>query len=247
MSLAATLKAMAMAGCTPEQMVAVAEAGEKNETEKAELKRQQGRARQQKKRERDAMSRNVTRDERDTPVPPFSDKENPPAPPKEINSSPLTPQTTLPGASATIDFDTLASQIDEAAGGKIHSQSLLIVGPVVEMLASGASLELDILPAVKATASRSNKSFPLSYHLPAMRQAYERRINAGRDLPKPKELEMSDDAWARRLRFARSRKEWSTVEWGPMPGARGCQAPPHLVEQSDGDGWSEPKETRRAA
>lgn len=240
----AILDAMVESGCTAEQIAAVVKA--------STSKRSTGAERQARYRARkvagsvtsDVTSVTVTDN---TPVPPFSDKEKSPTPPKEINSSPLTPQTTLLSASAEDDFDILASKIDAAANGKIHPASLIVIGPIVEMIATGVSLEMDILPAVKATAARSGKSFPLSYHLPAIRQAYERRIGASAGLPKVKQIEKTEAAWAKSLRFARERKLWSTPELGPMPGLPGCRVPKNLVAAGDGEGWVEVSHDRRAA
>lgn len=51
-----------------------------------------------------------------------------------------------------------------------------------------------------------------------------------------------DDRWQKRLRFARTSREWSLRDWGPMPGAAGCLVPPHLLQASDGEGWAAQRE-----
>ncbi|UXN69925.1 DUF1376 domain-containing protein [Devosia neptuniae] len=48
--------------------------------------------------------------------------------------------------------------------------------------------------------------------------------------------------WWKRLTYARTNKKWSTIEWGPLPGAVGCRAPRELVEPGDGVGWAEWKQ-----
>lgn len=45
--------------------------------------------------------------------------------------------------------------------------------------------------------------------------------------------------WQKRVSFARKVKEWDLRNWGPMPHQPGCQAPPELLEPSDGQGWKE--------
>lgn len=59
----------------------------------------------------------------------------------------------------------------------------------------------------------------------------------------PKQASPTDavDRWQKRLRFARERHAWSSVQWGPRPGEFGCQVPIALLEPGDGDGWSELK------
>lgn len=147
------------------------------------------------------------------------------------------------------DFDLLQTKMLEAIGeGNIQPHGAMVVGPIVELLSAGVSLELDVLPTLKARSAKITRpAGSWAYFVQPIREAYERRVNAGRDLPKPKELETSDEAWNRRLRLARSRQQWSSAEWGPMPGARGCNVPARLLEPSDGQGWTEPKEARHAA
>lgn len=146
-------------------------------------------------------------------------------------------QPALPGASGEIDFTDLASKIDRAADGKIHSSSLLVLGPVMELITAGASVDIDILPAVRATASRSENSYPLAYHIPAMQKAFERRVKVRKQLPAPVPFDDSDDGWARRLRVSRFYKNWCVQLYGPMPGRDGCKAPAHLLIDGDGVGW----------
>jgi len=54
------------------------------------------------------------------------------------------------------------------------------------------------------------------------------------------EAVMSVDAdWSKRLSAARTRKLWSSEEWGPMPGNPGCAVPHGMIEPGDGVGWTE--------
>lgn len=45
--------------------------------------------------------------------------------------------------------------------------------------------------------------------------------------------------WEARLRLARERRQWPTVEFGPMPGQTGCLVPASMLAEGDGIGWSE--------
>ena len=151
-------------------------------------------------------------------------------------------------APALGDFDILQSKLIAAVGEDgIQPHSALIVGPIAELISAGVSLELDILPTVKAVAARRTRpAASWSYFLPAIREAYEKRIGATRDLPKPKTMDESEIAWARRLRFARDKRIWSTSELGPRPGQPGCRVPASLLHDGDGEGWKE-IENRSAA
>ncbi len=160
---------------------------------------------------------------------------------KEIQEN----NTTLPRES--IDLEILTQKLEKAGSGKIHPHSLLVVGEMLELIAMGVSLETDIIPVVQSISSRLGRPVKLAYFVPAIREAYERRIGAVRDLPKPKPIENTDDAWSKRLNFARKRKIWSTAELGPMPGAQGCLVPEKLLVTSDGIGWTDIADSRRSA
>ena len=57
---------------------------------------------------------------------------------------------------------------------------------------------------------------------------------------------VSEAQWRRRLIYARNKGVWSIGEWGPTPGAPGCQVPGALLEAGDGMGWRD-EDVRGAA
>ncbi|WP_439605469.1 DUF1376 domain-containing protein [Shinella sp.] len=168
---------------------------------------------------------------------------------KEIESPPF--DHTEPDTEATLssvasapaqdDFDLLQSRLVSAAGeGGIQPHGALVVGPIAEMIAAGVSLELDVIPTIRAVTSRRTRpAASWAYFVPAIREAYERRVKISAELPKPREIKTGDDDWIRRLRFARAKRWWSTEELGPMPGQPGCRVPAHLLDAEDGRGWSD--------
>ncbi|MGF6157790.1 uncharacterized protein YdaU (DUF1376 family) [Ensifer sp. KUDG1] len=160
------------------------------------------------------------------------------------------PEATLSSvAPAQPDFDVIQSRLIDAAGHSgIHPHGAFIVGPIVELIASGVDLETDILPVIRsAVARRTRPVGSWSYFVPAIREAYERRIAAGKGLVQAPQLATADEDWARRLRFARTKRMWSVAELGPAPGQPGCRVPAHLLEPTDGQGWTDMSEGGRAA
>ncbi|TMO68597.1 hypothetical protein CWC17_19260, partial [Pseudoalteromonas sp. S3785] len=61
----------------------------------------------------------------------------------------------------------------------------------------------------------------------------------GMGVTKPVVVDVDDERWAKRLRLARERLQWSTAEWGPAPGILGSRVPQNLIQPGDGQGWSE--------
>lgn len=233
------LDAMLASGCTAEQIVAAVKASMSADESRRSQKREKDAERQRRHR----ASRNVTRDNRDTPHPPSLDKEIPPTPPKEIKPSPLTPQTTQLGAGAEDDFGRLSERLVDAADGKMQPHTAIVVGPILELIAQGVDLETDILPAIRAKAAALSEVVSLKYFLGPIRDAYSRRIEAGQGLSKPKvstikaDAEMTPEelraAWIKRLNFGRMQRQWFPF-WGPMPGQAGCTCPADLLEPKDG-------------
>jgi hypothetical protein len=179
----------------------------------------------------------------EAPRPPALDKETPPTPPKEINPTPLTPQTSLSAGRDGDDLARLSERLCDAADGKIQPQSAIVVGPILEMLAQGVDLETDVLPAIAAASKRLTSPAKLTYFLGPIRDAYNRRIEAGKGLSKPKPSavkrpeDMTDDErrtrLAKFLNMARGSGIWLTWMHGPPPGHEGCRVPADLLEPRD--------------
>lgn len=251
MSIVGAIRRMLEAGFDMEQALIAAEVME------AEIMPART-ARQERNRRYYEKKTSVTRlnkthsdvsDDQDTPLTPLSDKERSPTPPKEINSPPLPPKTTLLSASAQGDFDALQNELVNAAGDNgIQPHAAFAVGPIAELISAGVDLKLDIIPTIRAKVARQSR--PVSswaYFIPAIREAYERRIGAAKGLPKPKYAELSEADWTRRLEFARRRKIWETATLGPAPGTTGCVVPLHLLQTDDGKGWVDISAQSRSA
>jgi len=193
-------------------------------------------------RKRNARLRNSA-ESADTPHPPSLDKEKSPTPPKEINLSPLTPQTSPLGEREADDLDRLSERLCDAADGKMQPHSALVTGPILEMLAQGVDLETDVLPAIKATAARLSHPVKLTYFVGPIRDAYAKRIEAGRGLAKQqapavkRQEDMTEEEqrvrWGKFLNLARGSGIWFTWLNGPPPGHDGCRVPEDMIEPRD--------------
>lgn len=143
------------------------------------------------------------------------------------------------------DIDVLTGKLLDAVGeGNIHPHGALDLSAILGLTAAGVDLETDILPTIRARASRLTRPVrSWAYFTDAIRDAYTRRIEAGQGLSKPKvstikpDAEMTPEelraAWAKRLNFGRMQRQWFPF-WGPMPGQAGCTCPPDLLEPKDG-------------
>lgn len=143
------------------------------------------------------------------------------------------------------DLDILTGKLLEAVGeGNIHPHGALDLSAILGLTAAGVDLETDILPTIRARASRLTRPVrSWAYFTDAIRDAYNRRIAAGQGLAKPKvstikpDAEMTPEelraAWVKRLNFGRMQRQWFPF-WGPMPGQPGCTCPTDLLEPKDG-------------
>lgn len=106
----------------------------------------------------------------------------------------------------------------------------------------GVSLELDVLPTVKAIMARRKADPPKtwSYFVPAIREAHQKRsANGAHPHPSgvPNGVVEDRERWEGRLRHGRMHKQWHVANWGPMPHDNGCRAPPDMLLPDDGKDW----------
>lgn len=153
------------------------------------------------------------------------------------------------GAPAQSDFDIIQSKLMAAAGDNgIQPHGAFVVGPIVELIASGASLEIDVIPTIRSLASRRTRpASSWAYFVPAIKEAYERRVSAGKSIPRQSEdfkagtmmkspdgkafIPTTEARWLQRVTAWRSGSEWTRQEWGPAPGETGCNVPPKFLQQ----------------
>jgi len=150
MSIAVAVKHMMSAGMSPEAIVAAVAEMEAA----AQPVRSNGAVRQERYRRNKASLVTVVT-ESDTPSSPLVPPSLSPTPPYSPPYNPPTnPDATLKGARAN-GLDKLEDQCREAAGCETSpSPSLFDLSPIRRCLAGGASLEMDILPALRAIKAR---------------------------------------------------------------------------------------------
>jgi hypothetical protein len=83
-------------------------------------------------------------------------------------------------AGAALDPTILERKMREAAGDKIQPSGGFVVGPIMELILAGADVDLDVLPAIRSTASKLTRpARSWAYFVPAIQDAFDRRRSAG--------------------------------------------------------------------
>lgn len=154
-----------------------------------------------------------------------------------------------------VDLDNLQSKLLEAAGeDKIHGHGAFDLSAILGLIGAGVDLETDILPAIKARAARLTRPVrSWGYFADAIRDAYNRRIEAGQGLSQPKvaPIKRQEDMteaeqrvrWGKHLNMARGSGTWFTWLNGPPPGRDGCRVPADMLEDRDlSRDWIEERE-----
>lgn len=147
-------------------------------------------------------------------------------------------------ARAKDDLDKLSDALLEAVNDKIQPHGAIVLAPILGLIDAGCDLETDILPTIRARAAKLTRpAGSWSYFVPAIRDAYEARIAAGRGISRPRptmvkrESDMSENERRVRigkfLNMARGSGIWLTWMNGPPPGKPGCRVPPDLLEPRD--------------
>lgn len=166
--------------------------------------------------------------------------------PEARSQKETTPSGVVSAAPPTGDLDHLSTKLLDAVGdGNIQPHGCIDLSAILGLLAAGVDLETDILPTIRARAAKLRRPVgSWAYFTEAIRDAYNRRIEAGQGLSQPKKVapikpdaDMSPDelraAWRKRLNYGRAYRSWPEF-WGPMPGQPGCTAPPDMLEPKDG-------------
>lgn len=166
--------------------------------------------------------------------------------PEARSQKETTPSGVVSAARPLEDFDRLRDRLIEACGEeKIQGHATHDLSAIIGLIKAGVDLETDILPTIRAKAANlSSPARTWGFFVGAIRDAYNRRIEAGQGLAQPKKVapikpdaEMSPDelraAWRKRLNYGRAYRSWPEF-WGPMPGQPGCTAPPDMLEPKDG-------------
>lgn len=142
------------------------------------------------------------------------------------------------------NLDGLQQKLIDAAGEKIHPHGVFDLSAIIGLITAGVDLETDILPTIKARcATMQRPARGWAYFTEAIKDAHNRRIEAGKGLSKPKETIKPDSElsgedlnaeWTKRLNYARRNRTWFTAVWGAMPNKEGCRVPEHLLQPNDG-------------
>jgi hypothetical protein len=134
----------------------------------------------------------------------------------------------IASSSSSYDWKELELKLRKAAGWEREpAPSLSIVGPIVQLLETGASLEADVLPTIADRAPRVRVRTSWNYFLEPIREAWQRRMSSGIPTPPPASS-IDRPTWERIAAAVEYPQNWSSVEWGPAPGEDGCHMPADL-------------------
>jgi hypothetical protein len=76
------------------------------------------------------------------------------------------------------EWEKLEAELRRAAGWITDpSPNLFVVGPIAELIRSGADLELDVLPVIRSKAPGLGGRHNWNYFVPAIREAWQSRID----------------------------------------------------------------------
>jgi hypothetical protein len=99
---------------------------------------------------------------------------------QETETDTYTEAASSEAARCALDPRILESKMREAAGDKIQPSGGFVVGPVMELILAGADVDLDVLPAIRSTASKLTRpARSWAYFVPAIQDAFDRRKSAG--------------------------------------------------------------------
>jgi uncharacterized protein YdaU (DUF1376 family) len=123
------------------------------------------------------------------------------------------------------DLEALQAVLREAAGWQNEpAPKLHVTGPVAALMAAGADLDLDIIPAVRAIADQASSRTSWNYFLKAIARARDERIAAAKIVTHPNAMRPAngqdrkrgnslleaaaqlDDEYAQRIRAAEARE-----------------------------------------
>lgn len=110
-----------------------------------------------------------------------------PMPNASQSDAPTPTPTPTVSKNGELSWPALETRLREAAKWDKHPSShLLVVGPIAELLKSGADLDLDVLPVVRRDAGKCDHP-TWKFFVPAIKRATADRRNAGEipDIPRP--------------------------------------------------------------
>jgi hypothetical protein len=229
---ASTLRKLAALDLSPEQMAGVLEVlAEGLAADEARKAGQAERKRRSRAKERDGHV-TVTGQDCDPSSLPASDKENPPAPPKEINSTqPSNHGGHARFANPAIVLQSIldpmtAKQFVDHLAQKRKPLSAPAAEELVATLREVRALGGNPVEAIRLANRRNWVSLEIGYLRSAGMKLADKPKATG------SVLEMTPERWKQALQFCRERRAWDVV-FGPAPFEDGCRVPADMLLDSD--------------
>lgn len=189
-----------------------------------------GATRTQRWRDRNNVSQSVTKRHSDTPPSPLV----PPLPPAPLSPPIIPPTLSADGAAPPQnpdEFEKLDTALRKIPGIDRHPVFAdPVIAPIWQLACSGIDIKTVIVPAIKARVQKSKPGSIRAWGYFVQGILETAKISA------PPEVQVTPDAWSKRLATARKSRQWD-ANWGVMPGQEGCLVPRELMLDGDGHGW----------
>ena len=129
------------------------------------------------------------------------------------------------------DFDEVDAALRKIPGIDKHPIfAAPVIAPIWQLVLNGIDFKTIIVPSIKSQLQKARPGAIRNWGYFVNGILETAKISA------PPEIQVTPDAWSKRLATARKSGQWD-ANWGVMPGQEGCLVPRELMLDGDGRGW----------